>query len=91
MQPYQFYIVYLIAVSLITFLFYFIDKLKAIANAWRIPEKVLVVLSIIGGAFGGLLAMYTMRHKTKHWHFAVINVVAIFLHCGVTFIIATNF
>ena len=91
MQPYQFYIVYLLAVSLITFLFYFIDKLKAIANAWRIPEKVLVVLSIIGGAFGGLLAMYTMRHKTKHWYFAVINVVAILLHFGVTFIIATNF
>ena len=69
MQPYQFYVIYLITVSFITFIFYFVDKLKAIANAWRIPEKVLVILSIIGGAFGGLLATYTLRHKTKHWYF----------------------
>ncbi|MBQ4099031.1 MAG: DUF1294 domain-containing protein [Clostridia bacterium] len=80
MELYQIYAIYLIAISFITFIIYFIDKLKAKINAWRIPEKVLLTLSIIGGAFGGMLAMYTIRHKTKRWYFTVINVLGIILH-----------
>ncbi|MBQ7373483.1 MAG: DUF1294 domain-containing protein [Clostridia bacterium] len=91
MELYQFYIIYLIIISTITFLTYFIDKLKAISNAWRVPEKTLILLSVIGGAFGGLIATYALRHKTKRWHFTVINVTAILLHCFVTVVIATNF
>ena len=78
----QIYTVYLIAVSLITFLAYFIDKVKAKANAWRIPEKVLLGLSLLGGAFGGLGAMLLFRHKTRHWYFTAINVFGIILHIG---------
>ena len=80
MELYQIYAIYLIAISFITFIIYFTDKLKAKINAWRIPEKVLLTLSIIGGAFGGILAMFTIRHKTKHWYFTVINVLGIVLH-----------
>ena len=89
MQPYQFYVIYLITVSFITFIFYFVDKLKAIANAWRIPEKVLVILSIIGGAFGGLLATYTLRHKTKHWYFVLGLPVIFFIQLAIAVYLTT--
>lgn len=80
MELYQIYVIYLLAISFITFITYFIDKLKAKINAWRIPEKALLTLSIIGGAFGGLLAMYAIRHKTKRWYFTFVNVLGIIVH-----------
>ncbi|MBP5594127.1 MAG: DUF1294 domain-containing protein [Pseudobutyrivibrio sp.] len=48
-----------------------LDKKKAINNQWRIPEKSLFLVSIIGGSIGTLAGMYLFRHKTKHWYFVV--------------------
>lgn len=59
------FIIYLAIISIITFAVFGIDKLKAIKDKWRIPEKVLFLLSIIGGSVGAMLGMYTFRHKTK--------------------------
>lgn len=59
------FIIYLAVINIITFAVFGIDKLKAIKNKWRIPEKVLFLLSIIGGSVGAMLGMYTFRHKTK--------------------------
>ena len=72
-----FYIGYLVGVSLVTFFVYVIDKEKAKRGAWRIPEKVLLTLSLIGGAAGGYLAMNTVRHKTRKWYFHAINVIGL--------------
>lgn len=58
-------ITYFIIINLITFAVFGIDKLKAVKDKWRIPEKVLFLLSIIGGSAGAILGMYTFRHKTK--------------------------
>ena len=41
--------------SLITFILYGIDKLKAQSGGWRISEKILLGFSILGGAIGGLI------------------------------------
>lgn len=46
-----------------------LDKLLAKENAWRIPERTLLMLAAIGGSIGVLLAMYTVRHKTRHAKF----------------------
>lgn len=43
-----------------------IDKKKAIKNAYRIPEKNLFFICIIGGSLGVLIGMYKFHHKTKH-------------------------
>ncbi len=59
------FIIYIIVINLITFLVFGIDKLKAIKDKWRIPEATLFILSLAGGSVGGLLGMYTFRHKTK--------------------------
>ncbi len=47
----------------------FFDKQKAIHNRWRIPEKTLFLLALIGGSLGTTLGMHICRHKTKHWYF----------------------
>ena len=59
------FIIYLALINIITFAVFGIDKFKAVRDKWRIPEKVLFLLSIIGGSVGAMLGMYTFRHKTK--------------------------
>ena len=52
-----------------TFAVYGIDKAKAKRGAWRVPEKTLFLLPLLGGSLGALLGMKVFRHKTKHWYF----------------------
>lgn len=70
-------------ISLITFFLYAIDKLKAKLDAWRIPERVLLGFSLLGGGVGGYLAMLLFRHKTRHWYFTLINITGILIQVGV--------
>ncbi len=56
---------YLIIINIITFCIFATDKSRAMQKQWRIRESVLLGLSIIGGALGGLVAMYIFRHKTQ--------------------------
>lgn len=62
---------YLLAVNILTFALFGIDKWKAVHDQWRIPVRTLLGFSLIGGAAGGLLAMYTFRHKTHRRQFTV--------------------
>lgn len=61
--------IYLIVINIIGFCIMGIDKAKAKAGAWRIPEKTLLGIALIGGSAGVWLGMETFRHKTKHWYF----------------------
>lgn len=65
------FILYLIAINLVTFIVYAIDKRKAKKGTWRTPESTLLLLAAIGGTIGALLAMYLLRHKTKHKKFFI--------------------
>ena len=58
--------IYLIAINVITFFLYGIDKMKAQRSKWRIPEAVLLGLPVIGGTIGALFGMRVWNHKTKH-------------------------
>ena len=60
---------YLFIINLITFAAMGLDKSKAKRGKWRIPEKTLFFLALIGGALGGIIGMRVFRHKTKHWTF----------------------
>lgn len=57
--------IYLIAINIITFALFTADKVKAMRGRWRIRESTLLTSAFIGGAAGGLLAMYLCRHKTR--------------------------
>lgn len=63
---------YLIFINLVSFIIYFIDKRKAIKHRYRIPEKVLLLFSLIGGCFGSFLSMLINHHKTKHIKFILL-------------------
>ena len=63
---------YFIAINLLTFLLYGLDKYKAIRQEWRIPERVLLLMAFVGGAFGALSAMRIFRHKTRKGRFKLM-------------------
>ncbi len=60
---------YLIAINLLTFLVYGMDKWRARKNKWRISESTLLTLAVIGGSIGALLGMRIWHHKTLHKKF----------------------
>jgi uncharacterized membrane protein YsdA (DUF1294 family) len=62
-------IYYFLAVNIIAFIVYGIDKLKARKNLWRIPETTLLLLAAIGGSVGAWLGMRVWHHKTMHLKF----------------------
>ena len=64
-------IIYLILINITGFAVMGIDKWKARKQAWRIPEKTLFLISILGGSIGIIAGMYTFHHKTKHWYFVI--------------------
>ncbi len=61
--------VYLLIVNVAAFAVYGADKLRARRGRWRVPEKTLFLLAIIGGSVGALLGMWCFHHKTRHWCF----------------------
>ena len=60
---------YLIALNIVTFFVYGIDKWKAKQGSWRISEASLLLLAVIGGSIGALLGMQVWHHKTMHKKF----------------------
>ncbi|MGE5455348.1 MAG: DUF1294 domain-containing protein [Methylocystaceae bacterium] len=62
---------YLVFINGLTFIVFAIDKRRARRAHWRIPERNLLLLCSVGGSIGGWLAMYLLRHKTKHLKFSV--------------------
>lgn len=67
----KYFWIYLILINAVSFLLMLIDKVKARKNKWRIRESTLMLTAALGGSVGGLLGMYTFRHKTKHPKFTV--------------------
>ena len=70
----------LVAVNLVSFTLYGLDKLKAKKGLWRIRESTLLLIAALGGSVGALLGMEVFRHKTKHWQFKVLVPVFFILH-----------
>ncbi len=73
-------IIYLIVINIVSFFMYALDKRYAIKSKSRIPEKNLLVLSVVGGALGGVLAMNIVHHKTKKIKFLVINYTSLLIY-----------
>ena len=71
-------LIILLAINMLTFTIYGIDKYKAIKWLWRIPESRLLLLAAMGGSIGALLGMIIWQHKTLHIKFI----------CGIPLILA---
>lgn len=62
---------YLLVLTLLGFASMGIDKRKARKGLWRIPEKTLFLIAVLGGSIGSIAGMQIFRHKTKHTSFVV--------------------
>ena len=65
-------IIYLIIINIIGFLVMYIDKQKAKKGKWRIPEKTIFIITVLGGGIGTISGMYAFRHKTQKLHFTIV-------------------
>lgn len=65
------FVLYLVLINLIAFILYGADKYKAQHEQWRVPEKVLIGLALIGGSVGAILGMRIFHHKTRHKLFSI--------------------
>ncbi len=60
---------YLLAMNVVAFIAFGVDKFKATTDQWRIPEKTLMLLALAGGSIGAWAGMQVWRHKTQHAKF----------------------
>ena len=61
--------IYLVAINVVTFFVYGIDKWKARHKRWRVSEAALLMLAVLGGSVGAWLGMRVWHHKTQHKKF----------------------
>lgn len=76
-----------LALNVVTFFVYGLDKKRAREGAWRIPEDTLLALSFFGGSLGANLGMRVFHHKTHHKSFRILNPVFLIIHLVAIFII----
>ena len=72
-----------VALSILAFAMYAVDKRAAQKGRWRTPENTLLLVGLIGGWPGAIVAQQVLRHKTKKlsfrtrfWVSVVLNVIA---------------
>ena len=63
--------IYLVVMNVLGVAVMWSDKRRARLHRWRVPEKVLFGVSLLGGSAGTWAGMYLFRHKTKHWYFVI--------------------
>ncbi len=71
-----------LALSLVTFAAYAVDKSAAQRSAWRTPEATLHGLGLAGGWPGGLVAQEVLRHKSSKTSFRLVFWITVLLNCA---------
>ncbi len=77
----------MLAMSALLFVLMGVDKRRAKAGKWRVPEKTLFLIAFLGGAPGGILGMRAFRHKTKHASFTIGMPLLLLLNIGAAFLL----
>ena len=72
-----------VLLSVVTLAFYAWDKRQATKEGWRVPEKRLHLLSVLGGWPGALLGQRWLRHKTVKTRFRVVFWLTVIGHLAV--------
>ncbi|MEH7223010.1 DUF1294 domain-containing protein [Bacillus sp. JJ1566] len=86
---YSILIIYVI-LNIYGFLLMYIDKNRAKNHKWRISEKHIWIVAILGGALGETFGMKQFRHKTKHKQFVILLPLLTILTLGLYIYISFN-
>lgn len=79
-----------VVINILVFLLYGLDKLKAIKDQWRIPEKTLMTAAIFG-VIGAILGMLIFHHKVRKPKFAIGIPVILILESVTLYVIYSDF
>ena len=82
---------YLAVINFITWIAYGLDKGRAKSGKWRIPERTLLLLALLGGSLGALAGMIMFRHKTRKPKFFISVPVMFVAHCVIAAMLALKF
>ncbi|WP_327209674.1 DUF1294 domain-containing protein [Rhizobium leguminosarum] len=77
-----------LTLNLLVFSIYFMDKQAARHGRWRISERTLLILALIGGSLGALAAQQLLRHKTRKEPFRSILAAILILHGALVAVLA---
>ncbi|MGR9463090.1 DUF1294 domain-containing protein [Rhizobium leguminosarum bv. viciae] len=77
-----------LTLNLLVFSIYFMDKQAARHGRWRISERTLLTLALIGGSLGALAAQQLLRHKTRKEPFRSILAAILILHGALIAVLA---
>jgi len=62
----------ILVINIFTFLLFGFDKLKAKNKGFRVPEFILILLSLFFGGVGAILGMVVFNHKTSKPAFRIV-------------------
>ena len=82
---------YYVLINIILYVTMVIDKKRAQKDHWRIPEKNMFILAVLGGGLGGLFAMVFKRHKNRHMDFILVFTMTAILHMVAAFLLIGKF
>lgn len=82
---------YLGIINVVTFLTYGADKSRAQSGRWRVPERTLLGLAVIGGSLGAWLGMKTFHHKTQKSKFYIGVRIILLIHVILLMVINMKF
>ena len=82
---------YLIFINFLALMAFAVDKYRARRNKWRIPEKSLMTLAIIGGSLGCFLGMHLFKHKKQKIKFFLGVPVIMILQIVLVYMFRTYF
>lgn len=62
---------WLAAVNVLAFVLFGLDKWFAVRGMWRISERTLFAVALLGASPGAMLGMAVFHHKTRHRAFTL--------------------
>lgn len=80
-------IIYFVLIGIVAVAITVGDKLAAKKGKWRVPEAILMLIGLFGGALPMFVTMKTIRHKTKHMKFMIGLPLEIALHAAIICVI----
>jgi uncharacterized membrane protein YsdA (DUF1294 family) len=75
-----FYLLTMVIINLFTLFMFIVDKQAASAGRWRISERNLLLMLLLGGVIGGVIGIFGIRHKSQHRSFRLVVTIALVFH-----------